>query len=251
MIFLSDLDRTLIFSYNRLSPDNFCVEEMDGKKLSFMTHRSAELFGKMVNEVRFIPVTTRSMNQYRRIKFPDGFMPELAVADNSGNLLVNDVPDSAWREEFDTLVNSCRHSLEQCRAFLEKREEIYLDIRMVDDTFLYTKSHTPEETAELMRSQLELNGVDIFTNGDKLYAIPRGIGKEAAVRKIRARFPNETIVAAGDSLFDIGMLSAADIAIVKGQELADINIPSECIRESGDDPDFTLTALEKLIAEKR
>ncbi|MDE7294517.1 MAG: HAD family hydrolase, partial [Oscillospiraceae bacterium] len=70
MIFLSDLDNTLIFSYKKMSPDNLCVETKEGKKLSYMTHEGGRLFREMTEKMRFIPITTRSVEQYSRIIFP-------------------------------------------------------------------------------------------------------------------------------------------------------------------------------------
>lgn len=243
MIFLSDLDKTLIFSYKRLS-EGVCVEEKDGRQLSFMTKRSADLFGEMIRRVRFIPVTSRSAEQYGRIRFPGGFSPEYAVCDNGGNLLINGIPDPEWRSRFEKHINECAEELAMCRSFLEKRSEVCFEIRFVDDTFLFTKAHDTERVLSQMR-ELPLKNVSIFTNGEKLYAVPSLIDKGAAAELLRERF-GERIIAAGDSLFDRQMLINADIAVIKGGELERGLCAAE-YSEEGDDLDFVMETVMSLL----
>lgn len=248
MLFLSDLDRTLIFSYKRLSEDNICVEEKEGKKLSYMTPLSAGLLCELSEKVTFIPVTTRSIEQYERIKFPSG-MPKLAVCDNGGNLLINGVPDPEWRKWAEEHILPAMAEMERIKSFWEALEDVYFEVRLVDGTFIFTKSHTPLETLRLTAERLCPERIDLFDNGDKIYAIPKGINKGAALNLLKERF-GEEIIAAGDSLFDIGMLQNADIAIVKQGELSGEKLNNVQYAESGDDPDFTLLTVRKILEER-
>ena len=248
MLFLSDLDRTLIFSYKRLSEDNLCVEEKDGKKLSFMTPRSAELLCKIAERVMFIPVTTRSIEQYERIKFPCG-NPCFAVCDNGGNLLVNGIPDSLWRKMAMEYILPAMAEMERIKSFWESLEETYFEVRLVDDTFIFTKSHTPLETLRLTAEKLCPERVELFDNGDKIYAVPKEINKGAAVSLLRERMGGE-IIAAGDSLFDREMLQKADIAVIKQGELSGESLAPIQYAEEGDDPDYTLETVKKILDEK-
>lgn len=248
MLFLSDLDRTLIFSYKRLAENNICVEEKDGKKLSFMTPLSAKLLCEISEKVTFIPVTTRSMEQLERIKFPSG-VPRLAVCDNGGNLLVDGVPDPLWRKKAEEDILPAMAEMERIKGFWESLEEVYFEVRLVDGTFIFTKSHTPLETLRLTAKKLCPEMADLFDNGDKIYAIPKGINKGAALNLLRERF-GEEIIAAGDSLFDREMLRNADIAIVKQGGLIGERLNNIQYAESGDDPDFTLLTVKKILEER-
>ncbi|MDR2137476.1 MAG: hypothetical protein LBO68_04225, partial [Synergistaceae bacterium] len=67
MIFASDLDNTLIHSYKRALPSDICVERKDGRALSFMTPRGRRMLQKARERCCFVPVTTRSLEQYRRL----------------------------------------------------------------------------------------------------------------------------------------------------------------------------------------
>lgn len=248
MLFLSDLDRTLIFSYKRLTEDNICVEEKDGKKLSFMTPLSARLLCEITEKVTFIPVTTRSVEQYERISFPSG-KPCLAVCDNGGNLLVNGVPDPIWRKRAEEKILPAMAEMERIKSYWESLEEVYFEVRLVDGTFIFTKSHTPLETLRQTAEKLCPEKTDLFDNGDKIYAIPKGINKGAAINLLRERF-GEEMIAAGDSLFDKEMLRNADIAIIKQGELTEEKLAPICYREEEDDPDYTLLTAKKILEER-
>lgn len=248
MLFLSDLDRTLIFSYKRLSEDNICVEEKEGKKLSFMTPLSARLLCEISERTAFIPVTTRSIEQFERIKFSSG-MPHFAVCDNGGNLLVDGVPDPDWRKRAEEHILPAMAEMERIKSFWESLDDVYFEVRLVDGTFIFTKSHTPLETLRLTAERLCPEYVQLFDNGDKIYAVPKGINKGAALLWLRERF-GEEIIAAGDSLFDREMLKNADIAIVKQGELSGEMLSDIQYSESGDDPDFTLLTVRKILEER-
>lgn len=247
MIFLSDLDNTLIFSYKKLSAENVCVERKDVKELSYMTPYGAELFLRVVKQCVFIPITTRSIEQYQRIVFPCGYVPEYAICDNGGTLLINGEPDPVWRQEFENEYKLCCKELDSCRKFLESRPEIYFEIRNVDSTFLFTKSHTPAKTIEAMEKAVPPSGTVRLNNGDKIFSIPKGISKKRAELKIRSMLGAEYTAAAGDSIFDIDMLSAADIAIVKHGEISDKVVNKIQITETDtNDPDFVLKYINRL-----
>lgn len=240
MIFLSDLDNTLIFSYKKMSPESLCVETKEGKRLSYMTHEGGRLFREMTKQMRFIPITTRSAEQYSRITFPEGYIPEFALTANGASLLVKGVPDKEWTEEVAAQIAACKPEFAALEKFLKTCPEVCFDIRIVDSAFLFTKCKNADEAAARMNREISPTLTRLYTNGEKLYALPRTLGKEAALKRLKARFPHERIIAAGDSLFDEEMLRAADIAIVKKGELTGKRLNEIQLTEMEDDPDFAL-----------
>lgn len=54
IIFASDLDNTLIYSQSKIK-GGICVEIYHEHQQGFMTERTYENFGKMTENVRFIP----------------------------------------------------------------------------------------------------------------------------------------------------------------------------------------------------
>ena len=100
-VLFSDLDGTLIFSTNRKKVGDIVIELKDGADISCITARQAELLPEIRN---IIPVTTRSVEQYRRIEFPEGFAPEYALCDNGGTLLVTGESAGPWLERTAKIV---------------------------------------------------------------------------------------------------------------------------------------------------
>src|SRR3954451_21371918 len=99
----SDLDRTLIYSASALqlptvdeeSPNLISVEILDGRPHSFMALAASSRLTEVAALATFLPITTRSVAQYRRIRFP-GITPTYAITSNGGNILVDGIADDRW-----------------------------------------------------------------------------------------------------------------------------------------------------------
>lgn len=208
-LIFSDLDGTLIFSASRKRPGDIVCEYKDGKEISCITPRQSELLPGL----RIIPATTRSVEQYRRISFPEGFSPEYALTDNGGNLLINGAPDPEWQAHSMELVQSSAEDLGRCRSVMERDKSRSFEIRMVDGMFLFTKSDQPEKSLRMLQEAAG-GTVRCFATGAKLYALPAGLCKGEAVKRLAERIsPGSRIVCAGDSMMDLPMLDIADIAV--------------------------------------
>lgn len=75
MIYASDLDRTLIFSHRFLDEHKYnkkivLVEDKDGKEISYMSELAYNKLQEINNnkDITFIPTTTRSLEEYNRIR---------------------------------------------------------------------------------------------------------------------------------------------------------------------------------------
>lgn len=206
-IIFADLDGTLIFSASRKLPGDIVCEYKDGVEISCITQKQSV----MLPELRIIPVTTRSIEQYRRISIP-GFQPEYALTDNGGTLLINGVPDPQWTEHSLALAAECSAQLAECRRIMERDIHRNFEIRLVDGMFLFTKSAEPESSLAALR---EAAGDEIrcYHTGQKLYALPAKLCKGAAAKRLAERIPGGRIICAGDSPMDVPLLNIADIAV--------------------------------------
>ncbi len=224
ILFASDLDNTMIHSYKKANENEICVEYAnDGKKLSYMTPFSYNALAEInkFENLCFVPLTTRSVEQYQRIRLFSDSYPHYAIASNGGNLLIDNVIDDEWHSESLSLIENSIPELEKSKKLLLKDKNIQFEPIFVDELFMYTKSDTPEETALMLKENLDLEVVSVFTNGQKVYALPKNLSKGNAVNRFNEKFGFELTISAGDSGFDIPMLECTDISFCFSKELAD------------------------------
>lgn len=213
LLFASDLDNTLIYSHRHdIGADKVLAELYEGREVSFMTRHSRELLDMVNRRARFVPVSTRSIAQYRRIRFHDCWSPALALVSNGGTLLVDGEPDAEWYAASLALTARAEPVLREAEHMLEVDPARTLDVRRVDGLFVFTKSADMPATIARLRRALDPDTVDVFENGSKVYVLPRALDKGTALERLHARFPQALTVAAGDSLFDLPLLAAADVA---------------------------------------
>ncbi|AJC58698.1 MULTISPECIES: hypothetical protein [Streptomyces] len=230
----SDLDRTLIYSAAALyltgpdaaAPRLLCVEIYEGRPLSYLTETAAALLTELARRTTFVPATTRTREQYRRIRLP-GPPPEFAVCANGGHLLVRGESDPDWQRTVAARLAAQCAPLDEIRAHLVRtadpawlRRE-----RTAEDLFAYLvveRSLLPETWVKDLAAWAEPRGWTVSLQGRKIYAVPRPLTKSAAVAEVARRTGAPGILAAGDSLLDTDLLLAADRGWRPGHgELAD------------------------------
>lgn len=213
IIFNSDLDNTLIYSYKRpIGSDKRCVEIYQGREISFITHRTYELLKAVTEKILLVPTTTRTVEQYNRIDLGMGGF-RYALVCNGGVLLADGREDEEWYQESLSLAAPARGEMETAAGILQADINRIFELRFIQDLFLFTKSSDPEGTVNALKGKLDLSAVDIFSNGMKVYVVPKELSKGRGVRRLKERLGGETVIAAGDSEFDVSMLEYADYAI--------------------------------------
>jgi hydroxymethylpyrimidine pyrophosphatase-like HAD family hydrolase len=203
ILFASDLDNTLIYSYKAAKAGDICVEVKDGKDLSFMPPEAYALLKEVAGNVLFVPVTTRSLEQYRRINL--GVQPKYAVVAHGAVLLVDGQIDEAWAAESKALISAPL-------PVITESGWIY-DIRYVDNYFLFAKSPQPGEAVNRLMTMIDPERFDACFVHNKVYIFPKGFTKGLAIKRLRERLQPDAVISAGDSHLDVSMLMAADIAI--------------------------------------
>ncbi|MCB5164894.1 HAD family hydrolase [Streptomyces bambusae] len=236
VLIASDLDRTLIYSTAALgltmpdaqAPRLLCVEVHESKPLSYMTETAAGLLAALTEDpgVVFVPTTTRTRKQYQRIRFPGRPAP-YAICANGGQLLVDGVPDRDWRRQVAARLAAECAPLDEVRAHLTAaadpawlRKE-----RVAEDLFAYLvveRQLLPADWVKELSAWAEARGWTVSLQGRKIYAVPRPLTKSAAMHEVARRTGAVRTFAAGDSLLDADLLTAADQAWRPGHgELAD------------------------------
>lgn len=220
-----DLDRTLIYSANSMAlqcsdssaPALVVAEVYEGSPLSFMTRTAWNVLERLVRHAIFVPVTTRTLQQFRRVNIP-GRNLGYAVTTNGAVLLHDGVPDPAWTEFIRATVKTNCAPLQEvhdCVLGPEKPPAI-LRGRVAEDVFVYCIVNREELSADYLEDLsgwCQERGWTISLQGRKLYLVPSPVTKEAALAEVRRRLPVDMLVAAGDSKLDAGILQIADVAI--------------------------------------
>ena len=226
MLFVSDLDRTLIYSrkfiLDPLSGEKFnvrLIETKAGEEISFMLESSINKLRELSRSLSFVPVTTRTLEQYQRIHiFQNEIIPPFAIVSNGGNILINNEIDKEWNNIIRSKV------LLQClplRAVLEEFDKVMcgdwvISKRHADDLFLYfiiDQNAIPFDELNYFELWLKANGWAMSLQGRKLYFVPNCITKWNAIFYIKELACAGKTCAAGDSLLDLCMLEMADFAI--------------------------------------
>ena len=127
------------------------------------------------------------------------------------------------------------------------------EIRMVDGMFLFTKSTEPES---MLRRLNEVSGAEVscFETGAKVYALPAGLCKGAAVNRLagmlKERRGFSRIVCAGDSAMDIPMLNAADTAVFPG-DISGVTAAEKVVSRRERFPEFVTEYFSELCKAKQ
>lgn len=233
ILFACDMDNTLIHSSRLKKENDICVEIYEGREISFMSPEAIGLLNKVLNSgtIDFLPVTTRSVEQFSRIQLPPRV--KTALVCNGTILLKNGVPDEEWQQK----------PLEQTRKFLPEMEQLckkysesglFRTVRIVDGMFLFAARENRDGIEELAEKCAGETTLKLEVSGRKMYWFPPAADKGLSLARYRETAGYERVIAAGDSSIDYPMLEAADTALVPDYETAE-KINSANVKVCGDD----------------
>lgn len=221
----TDLDRTLIYSMAAIEsvhpadriPPLLCVEMLDGQPLSYMTGAAGEWLEKIRAEAVLVPTTTRTPEQYQRVHLPGGRAP-FAVVSNGGQIIVDGVVDRQWGDDVEKRIADDGAPLAEIVDGLDRQstDDWVLKRRIADNLFCYLVvdlAALPAHFLDNWTAWCNKRGWVVSMQGRKIYALPRGLTKEAAIQEVMNRAGATTLLAAGDGALDAGFLSMADAAI--------------------------------------
>ncbi|MGH9226130.1 MAG: HAD family hydrolase [Acidimicrobiales bacterium] len=226
-LFACDLDRTLIYTVRSAALGSGrdtaetnglrCVEWVHGEPLSYVTADVPGLLRQLSDVCRFVPVTTRSRGQYRRVElFTGRHQPEWAVCANGGHLLHRGRPDTDWHRMMSERLAATSADPGEVARRLAGLGDWVTRSRVADGLFSYAlvdvAASEDEPVAELAH-WLQERGWVLSRQGRKIYAAPAGVDKWAAVAEVCRRTGATRVAAAGDSILDQVLLDRADFSI--------------------------------------
>jgi hypothetical protein len=212
----TDLDNTLIYRDVETSDVNrVCVEQYRGKPFSFMTAESVRLVQELTdsNLVTIVPITTRNIEQYKRIELRN--MP-IALVANGGVLLQNGEVDKSWYAESIDYAQSCVYEFRRVTKIIPNAV-------LVENLYLFAKVIDSESVVGQLKKVLDLSKVSVYNLKSKIYVVPKQLEKGAAIERLKARLSRTITLAAGDCIIDESMFGAADISFTATPELEHYN----------------------------
>ncbi|MCT4660599.1 MAG: hypothetical protein N4A40_01970 [Tissierellales bacterium] len=219
-IFASDLDQTLIYSKRWIENEKNvkCVEIYKDSPLSYMDLEAISNLKKILLRNKFVPITTRTIEQYNRIKLP--VEVQTAVVANGGIIIENGEIDEVWSERIKSEISE---SL-PLNLFMERLNELesvegVLKIRQAENLFAYLV--VEEELFDRKNIKYIMDKIDEMKwkcsdQGRKIYFLPKGLSKGAALRYLREKYNAIKVVSAGDSKLDESMDCVSEVFITPG-----------------------------------
>ncbi len=217
MIFASDLDGTLIFSKKRFvdvpeDTEIILVEKKEQEEISYMTRRSIDILVNVDRMVTFIPATTRTLEQYKRIAiFQEEIVPEFAITSNGGKILVKGEIDKQWEDYItagmEKLSVPAEDTFKKLSEFMD--DSWVLSYRLADElfwVFIVNKENLPKDEMNSYIHWANENGWQVSIQGRKLYIVPEFINKWSALNYLNQRLACNIVISAGDSLLDYPLL---------------------------------------------
>jgi hydroxymethylpyrimidine pyrophosphatase-like HAD family hydrolase len=213
MIFATDLDRTLIYSNRALeefgAPEKSAllpVEKKDEKWISYMTKASFDLLKEIHNRFLFIPVTTRTTEQFRRIYIFQKDIPvTYAITSNGGHILYKGEELEEWTDILSAKLQNETASIKEMQSYLQ-RESFCFDgvLKQAEELFFYfiLNLHPSGSMIRKIAEEVADLGWRISLQGRKLYFIPKVINKGDALEYICEREGITQMAGAGDSNLD-------------------------------------------------
>ncbi|MFD1929841.1 hypothetical protein ACFSFY_17530 [Sporosarcina siberiensis] len=191
-----------------------------GKELSYMTEKAIVLLQELSEKMMFVPVTTRTVEQYNRISlFKDEIRPTYAVVCNGGIVLEDGQIDLNWQEYIRKKVSKSKISVTDIKRKIEKTSDsTWLEsIRVVDLFFIciiIKPDFTPLHILDEYSKWAEENDLLFSIQGRRVYFIPSFINKWDAVQYIAEKEDKKTVFAAGDSLLDVDMVEKSTFGLI-------------------------------------
>ncbi|UOY87774.1 HAD family hydrolase [Bacillus glycinifermentans] len=221
--FASDLDRTLIYSKKMIeaygaSAGYELIETLGGKEISYISAATAANLRRIDQDMYFIPVTTRTTEQYERITFfQKDVIPEYAITTNGACILKNGRPIREWSNFIESRLQSCTPIEDICEEIaklpLSRSAE---RIRTAHHYFVYlilSKEGISGIDAAYAKAWAAEKGWQASLQGRKLYFIPEPLNKWTAVDYLKRELNIDKVYAAGDSLLDFELIAQADCGV--------------------------------------
>ena len=126
MVVFSDLDRSIIYSKRFLGEDKseLEIEIYKNENISYISKKTVELIKQIKEKIEFIPTTTRTIEQFKRIEFSKYDIDfKYAITSNGGNILVDGEIDREYKSFINQKLKNSLH-IDEVIKLLEEYKNI-------------------------------------------------------------------------------------------------------------------------------
>lgn len=213
MAVFSDLDRSIIYSKRFLGENSkeLEIEVYKGENISYISRKTVNLIKKINKNSCFIPTTTRTIEQFKRIEFAKyGLNFKYAITSNGGNILINGEIDKDYKIFIEKKLEQSL-SIDDTIKLLQKYKSLdgIKKIRKAEELFFYIVVDKEEFDLKSIEGFIrEIKGLnwDTYINGTKVYFVPSALKKSTAIKYICDKLNYKQTFAIGDSIMDKDML---------------------------------------------
>ncbi len=223
MMFVSDLDRTLIYSKRALADFNHhdysslaCVERKNNEDVAFMTKKAKELLEVITQHCLFVPVTTRTYEQFSRIFIFNNDIPlTYAVTSNGASIFYKGKRVPEWQEIVQNRLKKECTPIDKMIKLVQEYK-VAGTLKVAEELFFYyiLEEEISTDTINQIRFLASHHGWRVSIQGRKLYLVPKPVCKGEAINFIREKHRIQTIFGAGDSILDFDFLKNCDFSYV-------------------------------------
>lgn len=243
ILFACDLDNTIIRSFKKKKDGDICIEHIHEKEQGYIDQTAVKYLAELEKKLILIPVTTRSVEQYLRIKWPEDSVPGYAVTTNGALALENELMDEDWKKESEGLLKDYKEELQRILSLLEAEDD-YLRCRCVDSMYVFAYCKEGVDVAAKLEYYIPKTVLNVIASGKKIYFLPPEFNKGSALKRLIKKVGPDLVICAGDSDIDIPMLEMADIAFCKKGMIDTLKNPSKKVFE--DEKDLLLSVFDCL-----
>jgi hydroxymethylpyrimidine pyrophosphatase-like HAD family hydrolase len=133
MIMLAcDLDNTMIYGKAENEKDYFPVEYIGGTVVTWISRKALAMLESLDKRIALVPVTARSIEEYRRIRIFERIVPPYAITSMGGVILKNGEIDKDWRGSREKTADPLKEKIERLYNKLKTNVHVSL-MKIIDD----------------------------------------------------------------------------------------------------------------------
>ena len=197
------------------------IEELEGRPISYVSNAGMKMLSEIARSVEFVPATTRTIEQFRRINFGKFDIPyKYAITSNGGNILIDGKEDQDWNQSIRSHIKeNCEElkNVNEKMLEIDKAHGVIREPRSAEDLFLYYIVDQEKISEEILKEISEFSSKlnwKCDLQGRKLYLIPDCINKGRAVQHVMEVLGKKELIASGDAVLDLPLLHMAMHPIV-------------------------------------